>query len=410
MRILWISFLGSWTIPLLNTIKNNSEVALAIPLSDKSAIQKEESAGITYYKIPISQKENISFMSLKVFLKYKEVINDFKPDIIHVHGTEKNLAQIQNFLKNIPVVISIQGLMTGYKAYARNYLNNSDIIRFKSLKNILGKGGINLQYNNFCKGALYEKDILKKGKYFIGRTHWDKAHVCFHNSNAYYYHGEELLRAEFYDNIASWNIKKCRRHSIFMPSGFNPIKGLHLAIEATYLLKQYFPDVLLVVPGLNLKIEENSKLSNPIWGEEYIRYCKHLIIQYNLKNNITFFSRLDALGMIHQMKQANVFVSPSSIDNSPNAVGESTMIGVPIVTTPTGGVPSFMKDEETALFAPAGDPYMIAYQVKRIFEDDDLAIRLSKNAHKLALVRHDKKKTGEQYLNIYEDILKKQIS
>lgn len=109
--------------------------------------------------------------------------------------------------------------------------------------------------------------------------------------------------------------------------------------------------------------------------------------------------------MMRQMQRAHVFLSPSSIDNSPNAIGEATMIGIPIVTTPVGGVTSFLKDEETALFAPAGDPYMIAYQIKRIFDNDNLAITLSKNAQKIALERHDIDKTTKQYLNIYRQII-----
>ena len=40
-----------------------------------------------------------------------------------------------------------------------------------------------------------------------------------------------------------------------------------------------------------------------------------------------------------------------------------------------------------------------------IFENDKLATNLSANAYQLALIRHDKVKTAEQYLNIYHTII-----
>lgn len=402
MKILWISFWGSWTLPLLNRVKCYNEVGIIIPTlkSHNNFYEKDQ---VHYFELGLNNTELYYHMSPHTFQKYQSVINSFQPDIIHIHGTEKNLAQIQNYIKDIPIVTSIQGLLTGYKSYAFNYINPSMIRKFTTLKNIIGKGGYGLMYKNFCRGESYETDILNKGRYFIGRTYWDKAHIMFHNPNAYYFHGEELLRDEFYKHAATWSIANCRLHSIFMPSGFNPIKGLHLAITTTYLLKQYYPDIQLSIPGISP--HDLKRFSNRLWGEEYIIYCMNLIKKYKLKNHVRFLPRLDATGMVNEMQQAHVFLSPSSIDNSPNAVGEATMIGAPVVTTPVGGIPSILEDENEVLFAPAGDPYMMAFQIKRIFENNELAASLSQHAHQKALKRHNCEETTAQYINIYHQII-----
>lgn len=81
------------------------------------------------------------------------------------------------------------------------------------------------------------------------------------------------------------------------------------------------------------------------------------------------------------------------------------MIGTPVVTTPVGGVPSILEDENEALFAPAGDPYMMAFQIKRIFENNELSASLSQHAHQKALKRHNCEKTTAQYINIYHQII-----
>lgn len=190
-----------------------------------------------------------------------------------------------------------------------------------------------------------------------------------------------------------------------MPSGFNPLKGLHLAIKALSLLKNYYSDVMLTVPGLPQHILSYNPFKSRIIGEEYVNFCKDLITKKNLEKNINLLPRLDAEGMAQELLKSNIFLSPTSIDNSPNAVGEASMIGVPIVSTPVGGVPSILKDEESCLFTPAGDEYLMAYQIKRIFDDDKLAIKLSCNAHKIALRRHNILKTTEQYINAYNEII-----
>lgn len=219
------------------------------------------------------------------------------------------------------------------------------------------------------------------------------------------FHGEEILRDPFYSHSGQWKHEACIPHRIFMPSGFNPIKGLHLAIKSIALLKPFYPDIKLTVPGLPLHIFKYSRIKSKLCGEEYVNYVKHLVSINGLENHVEFLPRLNAEEMAKEMLKANVFLSPSSIDNSPNAVGEATMIGVPIVVTPVGGIPSFLRDEDSCLLAAAGDEYIMAYQIKRVFDDAPLATKLSEGAFKVALKRHNKEVATMQYLDAYKQII-----
>lgn len=403
MKILWISYFGSWTKPLMDRLSINNDIRLIVP----SKVDEETIEGnIKIYNLKLSESETTNSMTPSVYKKYDRIINSFSPDIIHVHGTEKNLAQVQNYIKDIPVVISIQGLNSGYIPFDCCYLTQEIISPFRTLKNRLGRGGLQEMHRKFVKGKEeYEKDILENGKYFFCRTNWDNAWVSFSNPNALIYQGEELLRDSFYEQSGSWNYEKCNPHTIFMPSGFNPIKGLHIALKAVNLLKHFFPNVTLVVPGLPKHILDYNALNSKLFGEEFVNYCKDIIKRNELNKNVILLPRLDASGMANEMMKANVFLSPSSIDNSPNAVGEAMMIGVPIVSTAVGGVTSFLKDNDNCLLASSGDEYLIAYQIKRIFEDLELAKKLSFNAHETALHRHNPQMTVQQYNDAYKNII-----
>lgn len=412
MNILWISFYGSWTLPLLKEINKNNQgkTAIIVPIIGGKNKIKEVKDGIVFYSLPFNRKELFQNMTLKTFQKFNEIIKEFNPDIIHVHGTEKNLGQIQSYIPNIPVVISIQGIIRACRPYYLNYLDKDKIRRFTTIKNLLGRGGIERTKKIFENGDKYETNIIKEGKYFFCRTLWDYAHITLENPDAHIFQGEEILRESFYENQGKWDINKIEKYRIFMPSGSDPLKGLHHAIETVMLLKKDFPKIKLIVPGLKYNHIHQNKIKDFLFGEEYMRYIKHLIKNHSIQENIILLNRLDANEMVEEMKKANVFLSPSSIDNSPNAIGEAMMIGTPIVTTPVGGIPSFMKDEISCLFASAGDPFIMAYQIKRIFEDENLACLLSNNATVKARMRHSIETITKQYIGTYLLIIKKHES
>ena len=203
MRILWITYWGTWTKPLLNVLKSHCEIEVVIPSEGNTAYRVDSYEGVKLHYLTFPKGRGVYVnMDETIFMRYKSIIDIFHPDIIHVHGTEKNLAQIQNFINDIPVVISIQGLLIGCLRYNLAFLSKSDMLPHTSLKNLVGHGGLMLA-ENVCKRGVnnYEKDILSKGKYFIGRTLWDKAHTLISNPKSKYFVGEELLRPSFYANV-----------------------------------------------------------------------------------------------------------------------------------------------------------------------------------------------------------------
>lgn len=407
MRILWISFLCSWTIPLLKCISKGNNILVLIPDYNNTKLPNIDIPGVTFKKLQIREKDTKENMSLSLFkLYYKDIISGFNPDIIHVHGTEKNLAQVYKFIPDIPVVVSIQGLLSGCLRFNSAFLTQKDVKSYTSVKNILGIGGL-YESERRCESGYknYEKDILVNCHYFFGRTLWDKAHIQFHNPSAHYFIGEELLRDDFYESVSKWKVENIKSHNIFTTTGSNPLKGLHFALKAVKFLKEEYPDVKLLVPGMPLARYRWSTFERRIHGEEYLYFIEGLIEEYGIKSNIEFLPKLDSNEMVSNMLKSSLFLSTSTIDNSPNSIGEASMLGLPIVTTPVGGITSFMQDNYNCLYAPSGDSYMMAYQIRRVFEDTELANKLSKNSMLLAENRHNRDSISDQYLDAYNKII-----
>ena len=96
---------------------------------------------------------------------------------------------------------------------------------------------------------------------------------------------------------------------------------------------------------------------------------------------------------------------PSVIENSPNALGEAMLTGVPVVAADVGGVSTMVQDQCEGLLYPADAPYMLAYQIHRVFEDLEGAIERAAQAKMKAKVVHDHRLNAERTIEIYETII-----
>jgi len=136
----------------------------------------------------------------------------------------------------------------------------------------------------------------------------------------------------------------------------------------------------------------------------YHKYLGRLIIKYGLQNHVTFLGSLDESSICQRYLKSHVFVSPSSIENSPNSVGEAMLLGVPTVSSDVGGVKNMLTHNEEGYTYQYDAPYMLAYYVVKIFNDDDLALKFSRNAKIHAIKTHSREENLNQLMSIYEDI------
>jgi glycosyltransferase involved in cell wall biosynthesis len=80
------------------------------------------------------------------------------------------------------------------------------------------------------------------------------------------------------------------------------------------------------------------------------------------------------------MREADVFVLPSTSEGLPLALLEAMAGGLAIVATEVGGVPDVLKDGQEALLVAAGDAEDLADAVSRLAADAELRERLGRAA------------------------------
>lgn len=271
-----------------------------------------------------------------------------------------------------------------------------DIISNLTIHDLL-KGGIYSERRTFEKSGKFEKDLIRHVDYIIGRTSWDKAHTFSINANRKYFSCNETLLPIYYTG-EKWSLKKCKRHSIFLSQAYYPLKGVHIVLKAMPIIINKYPDVSIRIAGDD--ITNYKGISGLRHNTTYWNYIKKLIHKYGLEDHISFTGLLSPEKMKQEYLNSNVFICPSSIENSPNSLGEAQILGVPCIGSYAGGIPDMMRGDEEHLYR-FDDYEMLAFLIESVFEDCCENISMIN----VASNRHNSEKNNAQLLNIYKEII-----
>lgn len=332
--------------------------------------------------------------------QFRQELKAYQPDVIHIWGTEyaHTLAMVnaaeQEAMVN-RVVVSIQGLCSIYAGHYAEGVPQS-VIRGKTLRDLLRQDDIPRQQKKFALRGKLEVQALRKVSHVIGRTVWDKACTNQINPQAAYHFCNETLRMAFFDH--QWDFSSCTRYNIFASSCVYPVKGFHYLLEAFAEVVKVYPDATLSVPG------KSYLTVSPLRCSSYQKYLAKLTRQYGLEDKIEFLGSLSAEGMKDAYLKANVFVLPSTIENSPNSLGEAMLLGVPCVAADVGGVTTMMTHETEGFVYQSTAPYMLAHYIKNVFAMGERAAAMGQAARAHARKTHDPETNLRDLLGIYEEI------
>jgi len=376
------------------------ELSIAFPKPKLNNVRTFNGQLIKYFAFPAAQRP--SGKERKDIGKLARILEKANPDLVHIFGTEFPHSNAMARLckeKLVRCVIQIQGLVS---VIAKHYSAGlSEIVQRRStFRNIVLRDNIKQQQKLFASRGKLEVEALRSVKHIIGRTTWDKACSEQINPEATYYHCNETLREEFYNH--QWSIDNCERHSVFVSQASYPVKGLHQVLEAMPIILKKSPDTKLYVAGKD-KTKATSfreRLEMPYYG----KYLRKVILKYGLENNVQFTGILDEKKMCQRYLQSHIFVCPSSIENSPNSLGEAMILGVPSIASYVGGIPDLLVHNQEGYLYQFDAPYMLAHYICEIFSNDRLAIEFSENARKHALEIHDRNRNLSRLLEIYSEI------
>ncbi len=374
---------GGWTSALANALKAQPrlELGMAIPWQKYF---KEEQDGVMFYGIPKIKYGIVGYdrkLNRQVRIM-KSIVDDFQPDIIHVFGSEHTGGMVAT-VTDKPVVLHIQGILNYCReAWLPYNLSWDKFIRWHP-KVWFAKKGIDRACNTELK-------ILYACSYYMGRTSMDRHVVSILSPDSQYFYCSEMLRPSIYNSSRIWYPHTQRQTKKIISIISPPLyKGGDVILRAAKILKSY-SDIKFVwcVYGVN-------DMSD--W--ENLTDISHNQVDVEIGGVVTAEQLIDVI------MDADVFVHPSYIENSPNTVCEAQLLGIPVIANYVGGIPSLIESGVTGILLPPNDVYQTALAIIDLCKDADRAVALSKNAREAALKRHNPANIVSEVLKTYNTIL-----
>ena len=380
--------------------ENGIELGLCFPIAPGSVPIKgstEEFSYFGFYEDTVHPEK----YDVELEEQLKKILQEFAPDIVHCFGTEypHALAMSRVCEDKKKLLIGIQGLCYKIADFYMADLPESIQKRYL-LRDFLKRDNLVRQQRKYVLRGGFEKEALKMARHVTGRTDWDKAAVAEVNPQAEYHFMNESLRSDFYK--FRWQLNNCERYSIFLSQGNYPLKGLHYLLWALPdILKQY-PQTKVYVAGD--VITRYNTLPEKIKISSYGKYCLDLIRKERLADKVCFLGKLDSAGMCERYLKSHVFLSASSLENSPNSVGEAMLLGMPVVSSAVGGVANLIVNGEEGLLYPHQDMKALAAAIMRFFSDDEAAVAFGNRAGEHARLTHDPEINYRRLLEIYGEM------
>ena len=386
---------GTWLLDYVKSIKSDDEIQLAtMTYANVEKLEVVTVEGIRHYVFPGGGKR-LLFSSKKTEDDCRFVINDFQPDIIHLHGTEYAMAYAMVQLQpKQPMILTIQGVITRISQEYRAGMSFGEFLRTATLKQWLRMKSPLFMEKLFRKNAKREQYVIKHIARATGRVDWDKAQMLAMNPNLKYDRLNYNLPPVFYD-AEKWDISKAEPHSIYTGSSLYPLKGIHILIDALALVKVKYPDVKLYVPGNNTTYEKSNG---------YERYVRKKIAKLGLENNVEFVGRKNSTEIVELLQKARICVIPSAMEGASASLREAMMIGTPSICSYRGGMVDLLQDGTNGYCYDFTEYPVLADRICRLFEDREICLKFSEKSKEDAEIRHARQKNYQDLKNIYCDM------
>lgn len=236
----------------------------------------------------------------------------------------------------------------------------------------------------------FELRVMKANHYFMGRTEWDRKIVRFYAPGAKYYHVPEVLRDMIWKAAGTWRYHFQGRLRLLTVSSADYRKGNEIILRTALILQ--------TVLGLDFEWRVAG-------SREFFPFFE---LRTQLKRqdlHITLLGNISVAQVRDELQEADFFIHPSIVDNSPHSVCEAQLVGCPVIASNVGGVPQLVEDGKTGFLYPYNEPHALAFLLGELYLDRKRLTELSERESAMALSRHDPKQAADILFDTYERII-----
>jgi len=332
------------------------EVALALePQSDKEMASLEKIFGskVKRFHINLDDLKQKKAVGVGLF-RVAAVIDEFKPDIIHIHNLKsRGLVYLRFYLnikgRNIRTICTMHDLVT---------LNQ--VVSLLHSKTLAQQLNMVVAPSQFMFAKLGELDSTTKNQFTM------------------IFNGVPVRSDK--SDLQQTPLK------LLFAAELDEHKGGVYLLNAWAKIFRSFPEVKLIIAG------EGA--------------AKDFLIQ--LTRNLGLSEQVDFVGWLSQSQLNDLFdgdcilIMPSMVGEAFGLIAaEAAMAGVPVIANNIGALPEVVIDAQTGFIVAAGDTQQLSLEMSRLISDPELRKVMGKAAHEHAKLNFNL----ENCLKAYESLL-----
>ncbi len=161
----------------------------------------------------------------------------------------------------------------------------------------------------------------------------------------------------------SYRERRILRPRLLSTRNLEPHYRVNNTLQAFVRVQGHYPEATLTVAGSG---SEESRL-------------RELAASLRVAG-IRFVGRVEPEAMPRLCDEADIFLNSSVIDNQPVSVLEAFAAGLPVVSTGTGDLSALVRNGETGLIIPPGEPDAMANAILRLLRDPQHAVAMTRVA------------------------------
>jgi glycosyltransferase involved in cell wall biosynthesis len=295
-------------------------------------------------------------------LQVRRLINKIKPDLVNLSGAENAYYSSSVLgIKGYPILVTIQGFVS---------LNSEKVVKNPIV----------------LKRIEIEERIFRSLNYFaIEATFMEKFIRNFNPDARMFWFHFPFAKTNVVTNVP-------KEYDIVFFARVTKMKGIEDLIKSVSIAKDLLPEIKLCIIG-------DTEI-------DYLNYLKVMIENLNLKDNIVFKGFLPSQTAMHsEVVKARISVLPTYNDTIPGTIVESMLLGVPVISYNTGGIPDLNKDGENIIIVEQGNVGKLADEIIRLLTVDKIRYELAERALKYAATEFDNTHSVNLMTEAYKTVI-----
>lgn len=367
------------TILLPELIKKGHTVGL-LTGAVKGEKKEYNYEGVEIFRSPLFDlnwlaKRGLDGLEKKISKTYNDFFDKINPDIIHVHNMHYFSEPHAEILEDISLQRGIPLILTAHNVW-------NDTLFLELTREI--KWSHIIAVSHYIKKELIGAGIDER-----------KVTVVHHGVDT------KIFRPNIKPaNILKKHPKLKNRRIVFHPARMGLSKGCDVSIKAIRLVKELFPDVLLVMTG------SSNIIDWALSQKKDLAYFADLIRFFDLQDHV-YINVYSSQEMIELYSLAQVCIYPS---NGPEPFGltmlEALSSGKPMIVTEMGGMPEIIMNDVTGYVIKLKDFEALASRIEYLLGNERVRRRLGSTGRKMVTVHYTKEIMTKCHLEVYKEVLK----